>query len=399
MKLNELFQLMENIDMSSLINDDLQSIEKVFKSNGFDIKIAGGAVRDLLLGKEPKDVDLATTATPDQMVEILKDFRTIPTGLQHGTMTVLGPETGEPYEITTLRIDSNQDGRHADVEFTTNFKRDAARRDLTYNAMFLDFDGTLHDFFGGAEDLKNATTRAVGDTSERFKEDFLRILRMFRFSARYGHSLDDETLEAISSNAKGLKQISGERIWAEIQKILVSPHATTALRQLSETGVDKVIGFPTVISTVLDRLPEVATFDDPILVLALLASYQEAMQIVTNWKLSADERDLLLFVTSHKVQTKLLSSDESMKNQIANSKNPEKLKSYLAATLRVVGKNPSSIESWQVPTFPVTGQDLINLGMKPGKELGQILSSLKSKWTKSNYTVSKDSLLSDLTSQ
>lgn len=395
MKLNEILLITESVDLSSIMNDDLRTIERAFKSNGFDLKIAGGAVRDLLLGKEPKDIDMATTATPDEMVALLKNFRTIPTGLQHGTITVLGPKTNEPYEITTLRIDTNQDGRHADVEFTKDFKQDAARRDLTYNAMFLDFDGTLHDYFGGSDDLKNAKTRAVGNTGERFKEDYLRILRMFRFSARYGHALDDETLNAIRENAEGLRQISGERIWAEIQKILVSPNASLALKQMHETGVDQVIGLPKVDPGLLSRLERTGELG-PVLALASISDYTTAQKIAADWKLSSEERDLLLFVSSQKTQSSFLRDSKSLKSQIVNSKNPEKLRTYLVATLQVIGKRSSELENWPIPVFPVSGQDLINLGMNPGKELGQALNQLRSLWTSSNFTASKDELLQNM---
>ena len=144
------------------------------RNSNHEIRIVGGAVRDILLGKTPKDIDLATDAPPDQMMALFKSagIKYIPTGLQHGTVSaVIGDEV---IELTTLRIDTNQDGRHADVEFTKDWREDAKRRDLTFNAMNIDMDGTLHDYFNGVEDLKNGISRFVGDPDTRLKEDYLR---------------------------------------------------------------------------------------------------------------------------------------------------------------------------------------------------------------------------------
>lgn len=158
---------------------------KIFKANGFEIRLVGGVVRDLLLGKTPKDVDLATTATPDQMIALARtnNLRYIETGLQHGTLTFV--VDGEPYEITTLRVDKETDGRHATVEYTTDWHTDAERRDLTYNAFSLDLNGNLYDYFNGLKDLKNKTTRFVGDPNKRIQEDYIRILRYFRMSQKF----------------------------------------------------------------------------------------------------------------------------------------------------------------------------------------------------------------------
>ena len=396
MKINEVTRLYEKtIDLSSIISNDLLEIEKLFKANGHDLKIAGGAVRDLILGREPKDIDLATTATPDEMVTMLKGFRTIPTGLQHGTMTVLGKEQGEEFEITTLRIDTNHDGRRADVQFVKDFKQDAARRDLTYNAMFLDLDGTLHDHFGGQDDLSNNVTRSVGDPGERFKEDYLRILRMFRFSARYGHTLDQDTLNAIMDNAEGLKQISGERIWMEISKILAGPDPRIAIEDMASTGVDHEIDFPGTIDTkTWNRIIDVSAFNNAILMLGLL-SYSEGYGkfIAEKWKMSSEERDRLVFITTNKNHA---ISDKEIKAKIAESSKPEWTRDRFVDVLKVQGREFNALEKWSIPTFPVQGQDLINIGMKPGPEMGQTLKALRDSWINSDFTTTHDELITSL---
>ena len=159
---------------------DLLKLEQVFKSEGYTLRLVGGVVRDLLLGCKPKDVDLATDCTPNEMIRLYEKegFRYILTGLQHGTITV-HTDSGD-YEITTLRIDDITDGRHAVVRFTSDWKKDAERRDLTINSMSLAFDGTLFDYFEGQRHLAEEKVLYVGDACARIREDYLRILRYFR---------------------------------------------------------------------------------------------------------------------------------------------------------------------------------------------------------------------------
>ena len=185
-----------------MITENMKIVERAFANEGFEIRIVGGAVRDFLMGKEPKDID--TIASKNGM-------RLIETGIDHGTVTfVIGDDQ---FEITTLRIDTETDGRHAKVEFTRSFELDAARRDLTINAMSMDFAGNIFDYFGGQADIESNVVRFVGDADARMKEDFLRILRFFRFMARFNASGDFETMMAVEANAEGLKTISKERVW------------------------------------------------------------------------------------------------------------------------------------------------------------------------------------------
>lgn len=160
---------------------DLLRLEHLFSSNGYTLRLVGGAVRDLLLARSPKDIDLATECTPEDMVKLFEaeGIRYIPTGLQHGTVTVC---TGDgAYEVTTLRVDRQTDGRHAVVDFTTDWQVDANRRDFTINAMSLALDGSLYDYFSGQEHLADRRVEFVGDAKARIREDYLRILRYFRW--------------------------------------------------------------------------------------------------------------------------------------------------------------------------------------------------------------------------
>jgi tRNA nucleotidyltransferase (CCA-adding enzyme) len=205
----------------SIFTPDLNTLVELFKKYNYEIRIAGGAVRDILMDKKPTDLDFATTATPTQMKEMFEkeQVRMINmNGEKHGTITARLNE--ENFECTTLRIDVVTDGRHAEVEFTKDWLLDANRRDLTINAMYLGFDGSVYDYFYGYEDLLGRKIRFVGDADKRIKEDYLRILRYFRFYGRIADKPDDhddEILQVIAKNSTGLNQISGERLWVEIK--------------------------------------------------------------------------------------------------------------------------------------------------------------------------------------
>lgn len=200
--------------------------------------LAGGCVRDLFLGIEPKDYDFATTATPKEVIAIYRKegYQVVPTGIDHGTVTVVGKR---PYEITTLRIDNECDGRHASVEFTTNFRIDAMRRDLTINAMFLDpITNQVYDYMEGGKDLKDKVLRFVGNASDRIEEDALRILRIFRFFSRFDKfNICPENLTALNEKKHLLKNISRERIRDEFVKILQGRNSIKALKIMHELNI------------------------------------------------------------------------------------------------------------------------------------------------------------------
>lgn len=199
------------------------------KKSGFDAKFAGGCVRDRLLGIKPYDYDIATTATPDEICSIFahKNYRIIPTGLDHGTVTVVYSRYN--YEITTLREDVKTDGRHAEVEFGTSFEQDSNRRDFTINAMFEDEDGKIYDFHSGLEDIKNKILKFVGVPDTRIKEDYLRILRYYRFWAKLDFTPDLDSLQAIAQNTDGLQMVSKERITSELIQIFKAKSPTKPL--------------------------------------------------------------------------------------------------------------------------------------------------------------------------
>lgn len=199
-------------EFEKIMTADLKYLFDLFKNYSYELRIAGGAVRDLLMGKLPHDIDFATTATPDQMKEMFQTekVRMINTnGEKHGTITVRLNEK-ENYEITTLRIDIVTDGRHAEVQFTEDWRLDSNRRDLTVNSIFLASNGEIIDFFNGYEDIKMRRIRFVGEPNKRIQEDYLRILRYFRFYGRIcmnTDSHDNDSLVAIKNNSNGLESI------------------------------------------------------------------------------------------------------------------------------------------------------------------------------------------------
>lgn len=236
---------LEAQSFKALLTTDLLQLESVFRTSGYGFRLVGGVVRDLLLEKTPKDVDIATECTPDAMMKLFDahGIRYIPTGLQHGTVTAHFAD--RDYEVTTLRIDRVTDGRHAEVEYTKDWREDAERRDFTINAMSLDLQGNLYDYFEGQKHLAEKRVVFVGDARKRIREDFLRILRYFRF---YGCIVpspglhDAATLDAIEETAGGLEQISVERVWVEVGKILQGNHAPHLLHTMYSLQVARHIG-------------------------------------------------------------------------------------------------------------------------------------------------------------
>ena len=363
-------------EFQALLTPGLKKLGNLYKTNGFDLRIVGGAVRDLMLGKDPKDIDLASDATPQETMKMLNrvGIKVIETGIEHGTITAV--VDGEDYEITTLRIDTEHTGRHAEVEFTKDWEIDAERRDLTFNAMSLDLDGTLYDYFGGIEDLKNGVAKFVGDGDKRMQEDYLRILRYFRFQGRTAKpNFDKDTLEAIKRNAKGLQQISGERIWMEMGKILSGNHMMAILDKIGVTGVDSQIGLPVFDPKVVEQIRK--NTDNPVAVLAsMVANDSQAVDLAAKWKMKSYDRELMRFVVVNKNER---FTEKKAKEMWTN---PKVKNEYVVELARYFGKDDliSDLQSWETPTFPITGQMLIQAGLKPGPQMGEILKKLEREW-------------------
>ena len=382
MRANE-FEKINTTAFKELMTPELKKLGTVFNKAGHEIRLVGGVVRDLALKKFPKDVDLATDANPNDVVELLNknNIKNKPTGIEHGTITAIINKT--PYEITTLRADKETDGRRAKVQFVKDWKQDAERRDLTYNAMSLDFKGKLYDYFGGMDDLQDKVSAFVGDPDQRIKEDFLRILRYFRFQSKLEDpKWDQNTIKAIANNADDLKRISVERIWSELKKMLVSRNVEESLRYMGQTGVAKAIDLPVENASMIKRL---AKTEDPIVPLAVLV---DDITLAETWKMSKEETQLLRFLVQNKKNSL---TKESAIDFIHDGYS----KKMVLDLINLQGKKALDdvIRNYEAPQFPVQGRDLIAKGMKPGVDVGRQLAQLRDKWKASGYKLSKDQLL------
>ncbi len=373
--------------MKTLIqnNNELRDLRAIFVSQGFDLWFVGGCVRDSLLGKTPKDIDLATSATPDEQIAIYRenDIRFFETGLQHGTLTVV---LDQPYEITSLRTETDHDGRHATVAFTRDLAEDLSRRDLTINAMALDFDGVIVDPFGGLEDLKANRVRFVGVARERMVEDYLRILRFFRFHARFspGAPLDQDAADAITEVRAGLGGISVERIWSEIKQIVSGADASSTLFEMSTLLLFEIIGMPYGSFARLSQARNNGVTDPA----SLMGCYapQNIGDLADHWKWSGDEKKRAMFVAENIVVPR---TKADMKRLLVDGAPME----WVLDVLRYEGLPTDEVESWSVPVFPVGGADLIATGVKPGPEMGAILTRLRKQWINDGYRSTKEDLL------
>lgn len=366
------------------------SVRAAFLEEGEDLRAVGGCVRDILLGEAPKDFDFCTTADPYKQIAIYvkHGIRHIATGLKHGTVTIV--VEGETFEITSLRTESEHDGRHATVAYTRDWTEDASRRDLTINAMSLEFDGTLHDPFGGREDLQRGRVRFVGDPAERMREDYLRILRFLRFHARFavGRPLDTDAEEAILRVGRGLKDISAERIWSEVSRTIRLPGGPWAIEHMLRLKITPFIGM---FSGSWREMQEVqqATSNPVTLMVAYLLDEGRTEKQATNWKWSTAERDLGLFLARRQHDRR------SDYHRLIAEEGFSRAWVFELACLHRAWKQAAELDTWEAPVFPLRGQDLIDAGMKPGPAVGHLLDVLKSQWADEGFRPTKADLLND----
>ena len=332
------------------------------------IRLVGGCVRDSLVGHAVTDMDLATPIPPEQVMDILAraGIRAIPTGLAHGTVTAL--LDGRPFEITTLRRDVSTDGRHAAVTWTCDWQEDAARRDFTINAMSLAPDGALHDYFGGAADLQAGRVRFVGDAVCRVEEDYLRILRFFRFQARYGRGEPDAgALAAIRTGLAGLARLSAERVWSELKRILTAPDPDAAIALMAATGVLAAL-LPEATPTPLAGLPP-----DPVLRFAALIQ-GGSVPAATRLKASLAELAQLAALRGPPPD----GDDDALRRQLADTDRDALLgRSWLAGQPAVVR---ARLQALPTPKFPLEGRDVLALGLPPGPAVGELLRQVRAWW-------------------
>jgi poly(A) polymerase len=388
----------------------LQLIDAFTRGN-IAFKFVGGCVRDALLDIAIVDVDIATSSRPDAVMSTLESFgiRVIPTGIAHGTVTAVIDK--KHFEITTLRKDVTTDGRHAEVAFTDDWKIDAARRDFTMNALYAGADGTITDYFGGVSDAQNGVVRFIGDAEQRIEEDALRILRFFRFSAKYAkNELDEAGLHACEKKRALLDGLSGDRIQNEMFKLLVAPRAADMLETMQSRSILAHMIPSPMLPSRLDTLrlveQENAITASAVLILALLIRSAKTdagnlvEHIANRWKLSgADKKHLLALA----LPMPFPASEKQAKMHIraqGSSVFIEQLLLHAAENQTAeIGAFISLAQHWSIPVFPVRGSDLLANGFASGKTLGEALAMLEEKWEASDYALSKKELLGFLSAR
>lgn len=381
---------MTRITAAWTAREDLASMLAALNADGDHCRYVGGAVRDARLGIEATDIDIATRLYPEEVIARLEaaDIRAVPTGLAHGTVTAVLPMG--PVEITTLRRDVATDGRHAEVAFTDDWREDAARRDFTINALFAD-PATLEvtDYFGGLADLDSRLVRFIGDAGERILEDHLRILRYFRFHARFGGPADPQALAACTTHADRLKALSRERIARELLLLLGSADPLPAARLMADCGIWQVI-LPEMapdglarLETLLAREARVAARPEPLLRFAALlpADPQLADTVAARLRLSKAQRLAIgRFATPWPA--------EGTARQIAAQVQPVE---SVSPWLLLRAPDPSleagwrALQGWTAPEFPLGGRDILAMGIHAGPAVAKTLGEIRRRWIAEDF--------------
>lgn len=336
-------------------------------------RYVGGAVRDTLLGLPVADIDIATAHPPQQVIARLASagIKAIPTGLAHGTITAVS--AGTVVEVTTLRRDIATDGRHAQVAFTDDWQEDAARRDFTMNALYADpVSGTLFDWFGGLDDLAARRVRFIGDPYRRIAEDHLRILRFFRFHARFGDTPDAAGLDACTDRANDLMALSRERIAAELLKLLVAKGAVPVVTLMVERGIFRPV-LPEIVDvpalTALAAAEAAAgVAPDAIRRLAALIPPATAEAVGARLRLSnADRR-------------RLIAAHEGAGSEGARGLAYRVGREIALDRLLLAGAPVAELRDWSPPRLPVGGGDLVTRGIARGPEVARALREIETRW-------------------
>ncbi len=378
----------------------LAQLLAVLDRDGEEARVVGGAVRNSLLDEPPGDIDIATTAVPREVVRRVEaaGYKAVPTGIEHGTITVIA--NGKPFEVTTLREDVETFGRHATVAFGRDWRRDAQRRDFTINALSVAADGTLYDYAGGLADIAERRVRFIGEAATRIAEDYLRILRFFRFHAVYGRGLPDaDGVHACIAGRAGLEQLSRERIRMEMLKLLLAPHAVPTLAVMTESGLlETVLGGVPLLASLSNMIKLEATLalaPDAVRRLGALgvavaedaerlrdrlrlanAEYERLASMAENWwRISSawDERQaraLLYRLAPERFTDRML---------LAWSRSPE---GAADAQWHVLATLPAR---WEAPVFPLKAADFLARGVQKGPALGAMLRAAEAAWVAADF--------------
>jgi poly(A) polymerase len=399
---------------------DLKRAMALLNADGGEGCIAGGAVRNSLMGIPIADVDLATTLKPEEVIERAKaaGIKAIPTGIEHGTVTlVIG---GRPFEVTTLRRDVTTDGRRAEVAFTDDWQEDASRRDLTINGLYADAKGEVIDLVDGLADIETRTVRFIGDAETRIREDYLRILRYFRFFAFYGSGRPDAAaLRAMAREKDGLNRLSAERVWSELKKLLSAEDPGRALLWMRTTGILTLI-LPETEKWGIDEVPGLIAAErafgwktDPLLRLAAMVppDVERLCGMAERLKLSKQEAAFFVeWASSPKIPEKIVATVfrrmlyrsgkggviVRLKLQLSIMRAKAEGDTALMPEVARLSALLREAESWVKPVFPLSGADVLAKGVSPGPRVGELLSKLEEEWLVGDFNAEKPALLARL---
>lgn len=399
------------------------SLRRVFdllNVEGGEVRVVGGAVRNSLMGVPAGDVDMATTWHPDEVVARAKaaGIKVVPTGIDHGTVTLV--IDGTPYEVTTLRRDVATDGRRAEVAFGTDWKMDAERRDFTINALYADYQGEVVDDVGGLADIESRTLRFIGNAAERVAEDYLRILRFFRFFAHYGNGRPDaDGLRACAQARSKLSTLSAERVWAETKKLLSAEDPGRALLWMRQAGVLTEI-LPESEKWGIDAIPELVAAErafswapDPLLRLAAIVPPDEERLEAMATRLRLSKAEAGYFARWASAPAIPATTVDAALDRLLYRHGAEgisaRLRLALASARRKSENDPTLLtetaafqrllkraETWKRPSFPLTGADVLKAGIPAGPRVGEILSELETLWVERNFSVDRANLVARL---
>jgi len=403
-----------------MIAAETVAVMAALSSAGGEARFVGGCVRDALLGRPVRDIDIATHEPPERVMNLLAraGIKAIPTGIKHGTVTAV--TGGRHFEITTLRRDVETYGRHAKVEYTDDWEADAARRDFTMNALFCSADGTIYDPFGGLDDLRAQRVRFVGDPEARIREDVLRLLRFFRFHAHYGKPPPDPAaLAACRGLAHLLPTLSGERICGETLKLLSAPQPADVVDLMRETGV---LAHFLPEATRIDRLRALVTVEgaaprdlvpraDPLRRLAALLDGSEAsaLAVATRLRFSNSERERLIGLAGDAEASPDL--DAPARRRLVYRLGPARYRdraliAWAASVAGGAAMDRRATEAWTdllragaewvAPRFPLKGRDAVKLGVPPGPAVGRLMATLEDWWIAGDFQADRAACLAEL---
>lgn len=397
--------------------EDTRRLFAALEGAGATVRFVGGCVRDAVIGRPATDIDLATDARPKRVIDILteNDIKVVPTGIEHGTVTAI--PSHRPFQLTTLRRDVDTDGRRATVQFSDSWAEDASRRDFTINALSATLDGAVYDYTGGIDDLTSGRVRFIGQAADRVAEDYLRILRFFRFHAGYAKTEPDaEALAACAAAAAEISTLSGERVWQELSRIL-AVETPGAVFRLMETGEVLEHLFPA--PWVIDRVQALAALEsmirrpaDPVRRLAALieVNRKQAAEIAARLRLSrAETRKLDALVTGRR-ETQPDMEERTVKRALYDMGPEAFVELVLLDWADAIVREPAGATgnardwkdvldlalNWTPAELPVSGADATALGVREGPEIGELLEQLQDWWIDRDFQPDREACLDRL---